>query len=355
MRSGRYVQPDKGFIKAGGEIAFFDAGDIEDGEGASVAVGAVGISSHYFTALMLPPTGSGYGARLSLDTLEPIQAEEKPRNLMTAALEVPDTPAVFELFVGPKEHDRLAALGPGLEYVIEYGSWMKYLALPLRKGLLWIHGYVGNYGWSIVLLTILINIALVPLKHHSYVSMRKMQKLSPQIKKIQERYKKLKPTDPKQQEKNKEIYALYQEHNVSPMSGCLPMVLMIPFFFAFYRLLMVSIELRHAPWVLWIHDLSVNDPYFVLPILMGVTQIAIQKMSPQTSADPMQAKMMMFMPVLFIFILAWAPAGLVLYWFVNNLVSIGQQTVTNRYIRNKNKGDNSPKPGGGKSRRNRKR
>jgi YidC/Oxa1 family membrane protein insertase len=127
------------------------------------------------------------------------------------------------------------------------------------------------------------------------------------------------------------------------------MLLMIPFFFAFYRLLMVSIELRHAPFALWIQDLSIYDPYFVLPILMGVTQIAIQKMSPQTSADPMQAKMMMFMPVMFIFILAWAPAGLVLYWFANNLVSIGQQTITNRWMKNGKQSGEAQKPGGGKS------
>jgi YidC/Oxa1 family membrane protein insertase len=349
-RTGTYVQPDKGVVKAGQELAFFDAGDVEDGEGAvSVGVGAVGVSSHYFAALMIPPSGSGYGARLSVDKLEPEDVESSPRDYITAALDVPNSPATFELYIGPKEHDRLAQLGPGMEHVIEYGSWMKYMALPLRKGLLWINGYVGNFGWSIVFLTILINVALVPLKHHSYVSMRKMQKLSPQIKKIQERYKKVKPTDPKAQDKNKEIYALYKEHNVSPMSGCLPMLLMIPFFFAFYRLLMVSIELRHAPFALWIQDLSIYDPYFVLPILMGVTQIAIQKMSPQTSADPMQAKMMMFMPVLFIFILAWAPAGLVLYWFVNNLVSIGQQTVTNRWMKKGNQSSEAQKPGGAKS------
>jgi YidC/Oxa1 family membrane protein insertase len=355
-RTGTYVQPDKGIIKAGQgqELDFFDAGDVEDGVGASVGVGAIGVSSHYFTALMLPPPGSGYEARLSVNTLEPEDGESKPRDFITAALDVPNSPATFELYIGPKEHDRLARLrpgleGPGLEYVIEYGSWLKYLALPLRKGLLWIHGFVGNYGWSIVLLTVLINVALIPLKHYSYVSMRKMQKLSPQIKKINERYKKLKPRDPKQQEKNKEVMALYKEHGVNPMSGCLPMLLMIPFFFAFYRLLMVSIELRHAPFALWIQDLSIYDPYFVLPILMGVTQIAIQKMSPQTSADPMQAKMMMFMPVMFIFILAWAPAGLVLYWFANNLVSIGQQTITNRWMKNGKQSGEAQKPGGGKS------
>lgn len=227
---------------------------------------------------------------------------------------------------------------------------MRHLALPLRSALMWIHGFVGNYGWSIVLLTVLINVALIPLKHHSYVSMRKMQKLAPQIKKINERFKKLKPTDPKQQDKNREVMQLYKENNVSPMSGCLPMLLMIPFFFAFYRLLMVSIELRHAPFMLWIQDLSTFDPFFVLPIAMGVTQIAVQKMSPQTSADPVQQKIMMMMPIMFVFILAWAPAGLVLYWFVNNLVSIGQQTLTNRVLEKKTS-EEEQKAGQGKSRK----
>jgi YidC/Oxa1 family membrane protein insertase len=353
--SGTYVQPDKGIIRVGEELRFYDSGDVEDGEGASVDVAAVGVGAHYFVGLSVPPRGSGYGARFEKESLEPENGDGKKRDYITAALEVPGVPAEFELFVGPKEHDRLARMGsdlepPGMEGVIDYGSWMRYLALPLRSALIWIHGFVGNYGWSIVLLTILINVALIPLKHHSYVSMRKMQKLAPQIKRINERYKKLKPTDPKQQEKNREVMQLYKENNVSPMSGCLPMLLMIPFFFAFYRLLMVSIELRHAPFMLWIQDLSTYDPYFVLPIAMGVTQIAVQKMSPQTSADPVQQKIMMMMPIMFVFILAWAPAGLVLYWFVNNLVSIGQQTLTNRMLEKKSS-EEEQKTGQRKSRK----
>ena len=354
-RTGTYAQPDKGVRRAGGELRFYDSGDIEDGEGASVDVAAVGVSAHYFTGLMVPEPGSGFGARFSKESLEPENGDGKKRDYITAALEVPGVEAALKAFVGPKEHDRLAQLAPGmeLEHVIDYGDWMRILALPLRSALLWIHGFVQNYGWSIVLLTVLINIILIPLKHHSYVSMRKMQKLAPQIKRINERFKKLKPTDPKQQDKNREVMALYKENNVSPMSGCLPMVLMIPFFFAFYRLLMVSIELRHAPFMLWIQDLSTYDPYFVLPIAMGVTQIAVQKMSPQTSADPMQQKIMMMMPIMFVFILAWAPAGLVLYWFVNNLVSIGQQRLTNRMLDEKTS-EEEPKPGGGKSRKKKK-
>lgn len=333
-REGTYVQPDKGVVGAGGQLEFFSAGDVEEFQGAAVGVQVVGVSAHYFAGLLVPDETGRYAAVLSRDTLEWEDEGEgsRRRDFISAALEAPNTPLLFTLYVGPKEQDRLAQLGPGLEGVVDYGDWMRYLALPLRSALLWIHGYVGNFGWSIVLLTIGINVLLIPLKQYSYVSMRKMQKLAPQIKRIQERYKKLKPTDPKRQDMNKEVYGLYREHNVSPLSGCLPMVLMIPFFFAFYRLLMVSIELRHAPWILWIQDLSTFDPMFVLPILMGASQVVIQKLSPQTSADPMQARMMMLMPVVFVFILAWAPAGLVLYWFVNNLVSLVQQGVTNRYL-----------------------
>lgn len=344
--TGTYATPDKGVIKAGEEVERFDAGDIEDGQGAGVAVEVVGVASHYFAALMLPKERGAAGAELSKTSLE--LEGGRTREFITAALDVPTRPASFTTFVGPKDHELLAALGPGLEYIIEYGAWMRFLALPLRSALLWIHEYVGSYGWSIVLLTVVINLALFPLKHHSYVSMRKMQKLGPQVKRIQERYKKLKPTDPRRQEMNKEVYQLYREHNVSPVSGCLPMLMMIPFFFAFYQLLRVMIELRHAPFLFWIQDLSTFDPFFILPILMGVSQLAMQKMTPQTTADPIQAKVMMLMPLVFMFILAWAPAGLVLYWFVNNLVSIGQQTLTNRLQSKEEEAGTGKKNGVGK-------
>jgi YidC/Oxa1 family membrane protein insertase len=337
VKTSQYVGAEKGVVVSRGEVALFAAGDLEEA-GTGVSVEASGVTSHYFAALMLP-TGDGiYGSRLTKVKVPQRAVEgnggEKVREheVITAALESPRDPARFYLFLGPKKLEVLEALRPGLSRIIEFGNWMRYPALLLRSGLMWLYDSVGNYGWSIVLLTVLINVALVPLKHYSFVSMRRMQKLNPQIQRIRERYKTVKATDPRYQKMNQEIMGVYKEHKVSPVSGCLPMLLMIPFFFAFYRLLMASIELRQAPFLGWIHDLSQHDPYFVLPILMGVSQLVITRMTPQTSADPVQAKMMQFMPVIFTFILAWAPAGLVLYWFSNNLVSMGQQVTTNRLL-----------------------
>ncbi len=335
IASGQYVGAEKGVLVSRGEVQLFAASDLED-VGAAVSVEAAGVTSHYFAAIMLPEPGGLYGSRLSKTMIPAAEGVEggarKEHEAITAALEAPGSPAEFHLFLGPKKLELLEQLRPGLSRIIEFGSWMWYPAILLRTGLVALHDRVGNWGWAIVLLTVVINLFLVPLKHYSFVSMRKMQKLAPQIQRIKERYKKVKPTDPRYQQMNQEIMNLYKEHKVNPVSGCLPMLLMIPFFFAFYRLLMSSIELRHAPFLLWIQDLSQFDPYFVLPILMGLSQIAIQKMTPQTTVDPVQAKIMQFMPIMFTFILAWAPAGLVLYWFSNNLVSMLQQVVTNRWL-----------------------
>lgn len=332
----QYVGAQKGVLASRGQVELFAASDLEDA-GTAVSVEVSGVASHYFAALMLPESGGLYGSRLSKTTI-PGQANakdaeaRKEHEVITASLEAPGSPAAFHLFLGPKQLELLDQLRPGLSRIIEFGEWMRYPALLLRTGLVRLHELVGNWGWAIVLLTLVINLLLVPLKHYSFVSMRRMQKLAPQMQRIRDRYKKVKPTDPRYQQMNQEIMSLYKEHKVSPVSGCLPMLLMIPFFFAFYRLLMASIELRHAPFLLWIQDLSQFDPYFVLPILMGVSQIAIQKMTPQTTVDPVQAKIMQFMPIMFTFILAWAPAGLVLYWFSNNLVSMVQQVLTNRWL-----------------------
>jgi YidC/Oxa1 family membrane protein insertase len=337
-KSSAYVFEEKGVVLARNEALLLAASDLEQPD-AILGVDAAGVASHYFAGLILPRGEGLYAARLSAASVPP-PAEgaadakgkaKKAHDVVIATLEGPREPAAFHVFAGPKQLEVLEALRPGLSQIIEFG-WMRYPALLLRAGLVWIYEFVGNYGWAIVLLTVLINVALVPLKHYSFVSMRRMQKLSPQIQKIRERYKKVKPTDPRYQHMNQELMDLYKEHNVSPVSGCLPMLLMIPFFFAFYKLLMTSIELRQAPFVGWIADLSLHDPYFVLPVLMGGTQVVIQKMTPQTSADPIQAKLMSVMPIVFTIFLALAPSGLVLYWFSNNLVSMGQQLVTNRLL-----------------------
>ena len=336
VASGKYMGVEKGVLVSRGNVELFAASKLDEA-GSAVSVDAAGVASHYFAAIMLPEASGLYGSRFTKTTIPAVAEGEngkaqKEHDVITAALEAPGSPAAFHLFLGPKKLELLEQLRPGLSRIIELGDWMRYPAILLRTGLIALYERVGNWGWAIVLLTVVINLLLVPLKHYSFVSMRKMQKLAPQIQRIKDRYKKVKPADPRYQQMNTEIMSLYKEHKVNPVSGCLPMVLMIPFFFAFYRLLMSSIELRHAPFLFWIQDLSQFDPYFVLPILMGVSQIAIQRMTPQTTLDPVQAKIMQFMPIMFTFILAWAPAGLVLYWFSNNLVSMVQQVVTNRWL-----------------------
>jgi YidC/Oxa1 family membrane protein insertase len=206
------------------------------------------------------------------------------------------------------------------------------IVVPLLRSLKWVNGWIGNYGWSIIILTFMINAIMFPLRHKSVVSMRKMQEIQPQVKAIQDRYSKLKATDPAKQKMNTELMALYKEKGVNPASGCVPMLLTFPFIFAFYALLSTAIELRGAPWFGWIHDLSAHDPYFVTPILMGVSQVWQQRLAPATGMDPAQQKMMMIMPVFFTFLFLWYPAGVALYWLVNNLWAIGQQYATNYMI-----------------------
>jgi YidC/Oxa1 family membrane protein insertase len=239
-------------------------------------------------------------------------------------------PQNAKFFVGPKDFDVLAAVDRDLVRSIDFGMFA-WLVVPLLRALKWLNGFIGNYGWSIILLTVLINLAMFPLRHKSVVSMRRMQELQPEVKAIQDRYAKLKMTDPGRQKMNTEMMSLYRERGVNPASGCLPMLLALPVLYAFYSMLSVAIELRGAPFVGWIHDLSLHDPLFITPVLMGITQFVQTRMTPST-ADPMQQKMMMFMPLIFMTMFLWQPSGLVLYWTTSNLWAIGQQAVTNRLI-----------------------
>jgi YidC/Oxa1 family membrane protein insertase len=222
-------------------------------------------------------------------------------------------------------------VSPDLNQAIHFGRFLDWLVIPLLRSLKWVNGYVGNYGWSLIILTMLINLAMFPLRHKSVVSMRKMQEVQPEVKAIQDRYAKMKMSDPARSKMNVELMNLYRERGVNPASGCVPMLLTLPVLFAFYSMLSVAIELRGAPFIGWIHDLSSHDPLFITPVLMGVTMMIQQRMTPST-ADPVQQKMMLVMPLVMTGMFLWAASGLVLYWTVSNVWGIGQQMITNRLI-----------------------
>jgi YidC/Oxa1 family membrane protein insertase len=251
------------------------------------------------------------------------------RNFVAYSVRVPGA-ANLPYYIGPKDFDVLRLVDAELVRAIDFGIFA-WLVVPLLQALKWLNGYIGNYGWSIIALTVLINLVIFPLRHRSMVSMRKMQALQPEQKAIQERYAKLKITDPDRQKMNQELMALYKQRGVNPASGCVPMLLTLPVLIAFYAMLSAAIELRGAPFFGWIQDLSRHDPYFIWPLLMGGTMFWQQKLTP-TTADPVQAKIFMFMPVMITVISLWFPAGLVIYWLASNLMAIGQQTVTNRLI-----------------------
>jgi YidC/Oxa1 family membrane protein insertase len=225
----------------------------------------------------------------------------------------------------------LTAIDREFASAINFGRF-SVIVVPLLQSLKWVHGYVGNWGWAIVILTIIINVVMAPLRHKQVVSARKMQEIQPEVKAIQDRYSKLKATDPAKQKMNQEMMALYREKKVNPAAGCIPMLLTLPIMMAMWAVLQVSIELRGAPWFGWIHDLSAPDPYFLLPILMVVTMFLQQRMTPMAGADPAQQKMMMFMPVVMGFMFFSLPAGALLYYVAGTIIGIGQQYLTTRII-----------------------
>jgi len=225
-------------------------------------------------------------------------------------------------YLGPKESTVLKSIHPELSDAIEYG-WFTFISKPLFKVLEWFHGLVGNWGWAIVLVTLLIKLILFPLSYKGMMSMQKLKDLAPKMKDIKEKYGK----DP--QKMNAQMMELYKKHGANPMGGCLPMILQIPIFFAIYRVLLNAVELQGADWMLWITDLSQKDPFFVLPILMGVSMWYQQKITPNTMTDPMQQKIFQWLPAVMTIFFVTFPAGLVLYWLVNNIFTIAQQFVIN--------------------------
>ncbi len=241
-------------------------------------------------------------------------------------------PQSFQLYAGPKEFETLKALDAGLEDTIDfgwfiYGSWdtVKAVAKPLFAVLQFLHDYTQNYGIAIVLLTVGIKLLFAPLQYKSYKSMKEMALVQPKVLALQSKYK------DDRDRLNKELIKLYRDHKVNPVGGCLPMLLQMPVFVALFNVLYMTIELRQAPFILWVTDLSVPDPYYVLPILMGVTMMIQQKITP-TTMDPVQAKMMLLLPAFMTLLFLNFASGLVLYWFTNNLLTIVQQFVTDRYI-----------------------
>ncbi|MEQ8181532.1 MAG: membrane protein insertase YidC [Smithellaceae bacterium] len=282
-----------------------------------------GYESKYFIASFIPENPSLTSTIMSRDETNMVSVSIKGQKEL-----IPGSQSGsfgYTLYLGPKEHNLLKAQNVGLEDSIDFGSWLKWLALPLLWVLNFIHNYIANYGVAIIVLTLLIKIVFWPLGNLSYKSMQEMKKLQPKIAELKERYKN------DQQKIGAETMALYKAHKVNPFGGCLPIVIQIPIFFGLYKALLYSIELRHSPFFWWIQDLSAKDPYYITPIIMGATQFIQQKMTP-TMGDPMQAKLMLFMPVIFTFFFLNFPSGLVIYWLFNNIFSIGQQYYMNKKL-----------------------
>ncbi len=283
-----------------------------------------GLADTYFAAVFLPDANAPV-RMVTFPDYTRSAADEKPQGFTGVAVSDGDRNH-FELFVGPKDVDLLKSVSPKLEQVVDFG-WLAFLAKPLFLIVNWFNDHmVHNFGWAIVVVTVVINFILFPLKLSNMKSMRKMQALKPQIDVINLKYKNVGLRDPKKADQNQEVMDLYKKNGVNPMGGCVPMLIQIPFFIAFYKVFTVSVEMRGASW-LWVGDLSQPEhlPIKILPIVMIVSQFIMQAMTPQAGGDPNQQKMMKFMPLLFGFMFYNFPSGLVLYYLTSNLVSMGQQ------------------------------
>jgi YidC/Oxa1 family membrane protein insertase len=273
-----------------------------------------GFGVQYFLAAVVPLPSPAPASLTTIDGL-PIAQVDNP---------IAQGEAKFAVFMGPKDHEILVRAGLGLDRALDFG-WFWFVAVPLLQGLKLLHALTGNWGIAIILLTTLVKVATIPLTQTTFKNMREMQRIQPQIQKLRERFK------DDQVALQKETMELYRRHHVNPLSGCLPMVLQLPIFVGLYNALQYAIELRHAPFGFWINDLSAPDRLMVggvgvpvLTILMGCSMFLQQWLTPQ-QGDPVQQRMMMIMPVIFTFMFINFPAGLVLYWLVNNILTIGQQ------------------------------
>lgn len=330
-----------------GSIERFDPGDLEEGPIRQETAGRwAAIDSKYFALVLFQPGGI---RNLLMETVSWThrQAEGEPVEMHLVSGTVglaADSSCTF--FVGPKRKEELAALDPTLVELINYG-WFGPIVRPLLAALNWINGSVDNYGWSIIILTFVINLGLFPIRYKQMTSMQKMSALQPQLKSIQDKYKRMKRDDPRKQQMNTEVMALYKQHGVNPLGGCLPLVLQMPILFAFFRMLDASIELRGAPFIFWIQDLSKADPYYVTPIVMGISMVVQQRMTPATG-DPTQRKMMMLLPVVFTFFFLNFSSGLVIYFLFSNLfammLQLGVQRLKPELAARKASGKRAAKP-----------
>ena len=300
-----------------------------------------GIEDRYFALAFLPPNGSATGA---LETrywkawhnVHTVEANGQGKDTSEA---VPDVavsssaiPLAVRVYVGPKDYDDLKKMNPPLHALVNFG-WLEFIADPLFHGLKWLHGYIPNWGWAIVVLTLILNMLLFPLRISGYKTTLKMQRVAPEIKAIQERYKKYKINDPRKAEMNKEVMAIYSREGINPVGGCIPQLLQLPIWYGLYRALQGTIELRHAPWFGWITDLSAKDPYYILPLLMGLSMYLVSKMTPTPAAtDPQQQAMMRVMPIgmAALFMVIPYPSGLAVYILTSSVVGIAQQWYLNR-------------------------
>ncbi|GGX48141.1 membrane protein insertase YidC [Saccharospirillum salsuginis] len=283
--------------------------------------GWVAILQHYFLSAWVPAEEQRHN----------YYARQLPNSYYYAGFQSPSITVApgetastgSQLYVGPKDQDRLAEISPHLELTVDYG-WLWWAAQPLFKLLQFMHSLTGNWGWAIVLMTLTVKTVLYPLTASSYRSMAKMRKFAPKMTQLREQY------GDDRQRLGQEMMKLYKKEKLNPMGGCLPILIQMPVFIALYWVLMESVELRQSPFIFWIQDLSIKDPFFVLPLLMGGSMFLQMQMQQQPNMDPMQARMMKMMPLVFTFMFLWFPAGLTLYWFVNNVSTIVQQWIVNR-------------------------
>ncbi|MCH4811248.1 membrane protein insertase YidC [Vreelandella neptunia] len=286
--------------------------------------GWIAIIQHYFVSAWAPQQDQ--------QNLYYVTTDSSNRNVVAFAGPTSSVAAEGEatlgatLYMGPKVQDYLEQVAPNLRLTVDYG-WLWFIANPLFWLLDKIHDVVGNWGWSIVLLTVLVKTVLFPLSAKAYKSMARMRKLGPEMQRLKEMY------GDDRQKMSQEMMKFYQKEKINPLGGCLPIVIQMPVFIALYWMLLESVELRHAPFMFWIQDLSVKDPLFILPILMGISMFVQQMLNP-TPPDPMQAKIMKMLPIIFTFFFLWFPAGLVIYWVVNNIISVAQQYYITRKIEN---------------------